>query len=49
MAIVIALFKIFGTVDDLNFYIDHDNQNIVRVKGKTGITSEEFNSNPRFV
>lgn len=48
MAKVIAPFKIVGTLDDLNFYIDEKNENIVRTKGKTGVTSEEFKRNPIF-
>lgn len=48
MAKVIAPFKIVGTLDDLSFYLDESNQNVVRVKGKTGITSEEFKKNPIF-
>jgi len=48
MAKVIAPFKIVGTLDDLNFYLDENNQNLVRTKGKTGVTSEEFKRNPIF-
>lgn len=48
MAKVIAPFKIVGTLDDLNFYVDQNNENIVRKKGKTGVTSEEFKGNPVF-
>lgn len=48
MAKVIAPFKIVGTLDDLNFYIDQNKENIVRTKGKTGVTSEEFKRNPIF-
>jgi hypothetical protein len=48
MAKVIAPFKIVGTLDDLNFYIGQNNDNIVRRKGKTGVSSEEFKSNPIF-
>ena len=48
MAKVIAPFKIVGTLDDLNFYVDQNNENIVRRKGKTGVTSEEFKRNPVF-
>ena len=48
MAKVIAPFKIIGTLDDLNFYIDENNTNLVRTKGKTGVTSEEFKRNPIF-
>jgi len=48
MAKVIAPFKIVGTLDDLNFYVDQNNENIVRRKGKTGVTSEEFRKNPVF-
>ena len=48
MAKVFAPFKIVGTLDDLNFYIDQNSENIVRRKGKTGVTSEEFKRNPIF-
>ena len=48
MAKVIAPFKIIGTLDDLNFYVDENNTNLVRTKGKTGVTSEEFKRNPIF-
>ena len=48
MAKVIAPFKIIGTLDDLYFYIDENNTNLVRTKGKTGVTSEEFKRNPIF-
>lgn len=48
MAKVIAPFKIVGTLDDLNFYIDENNQNLVRTKGKTGVSPEEFKRNPIF-
>lgn len=46
MAKVIAPFKIIGTLDDLNFYLDENKENLVRTKGKTGVTSEEFLRNP---
>ena len=48
MAKVKAPFKIVGTLNDLNFYIDQNNENIVRTKGKTGVSSEEFKRNPIF-
>jgi hypothetical protein len=48
MAKVIAPFKIVGTLDDLNFYLDENKINRVRTKGKTGVTSEEFKKNPIF-
>ena len=48
MAKVIAPFKISGTLDDLNFYTTNDGNNYVRMKGKTGITKEEFKNNPVF-
>ena len=48
MAKVIAPFKIVGTLDNLNFYIDENKINRVRTKGKSGITSEEFKKNPIF-
>jgi len=48
MAKVIAPFKIVGTLDDLNFYLDENKTNLVRTKGKTGVSSEEFKRNPIF-
>ncbi|MBF6640273.1 hypothetical protein IVB69_02145 [Flavobacterium sp. J49] len=48
MARVIAPFKITGTIDELNFYIDQNKVNRVREKGKTGVSSEEFKRNPIF-
>jgi hypothetical protein len=48
MAKVIAPFKIVGSIDDLNFYIDQQGQNRVREKGKTGISKEAFKNNPVF-
>lgn len=48
MAKVIAPFKIVGTIDDLNFYIDENNINRVREKGKTGVSSEQFKNYPCF-
>lgn len=48
MAKVIAPFKIVGTIDDLNFYIDENNVNRVREKGNTGVTAEQFKNNPIF-
>lgn len=46
MAKVIAPFKIIGTLDDLNFYIDQSNTNRVRTKGNSGVSSKEFMENP---
>jgi len=48
MAKVIAPFKIVGTLDDLNFYLDENKINRVRTKGKTGVSREEFQRNPIF-
>lgn len=48
MAKVIAPFKIVGTLDDLNFYLDENKTNLVRTKGKTGVSKEEFKRNPIF-
>lgn len=48
MAKVIAPFKIVGTINDLTFYIDQQGQNLVREKGKTGVSKEAFESNPVF-
>jgi hypothetical protein len=48
MAKVITPFQIKGTLDDLNFVITSDGNNYVRTKGKTGITAEQFKTNPIF-
>lgn len=48
MAKVIAPFKIVGTFEDLTFYLDQENNNLVKTKGKPGITSKQFNENPIF-
>ncbi len=48
MAKVIAPFKIIGTIGDINYYIDQNDNNLAREKGKTGVTSEEFKRNPIF-
>jgi hypothetical protein len=48
MAKLIAPFKIIGTLDDINFYVDENNNNLARTKGKSGVTSEEFKRNPIF-
>jgi hypothetical protein len=48
MAKVIAPFKIQGTLDDLNFVVNADGTNYVRMKGKTGVTTEDFKNNPIF-
>ena len=47
MAKVIAPFKVKGTIDDLSFYIA-SNENLVRQKGNSGITKEQFAKNPIF-
>jgi hypothetical protein len=44
---VIAPFVIKGTLEDLNFYVTQG-ENLVRIKGKTGVSSEEFARNPVF-
>lgn len=49
MAKVIAPFKIVGTLDDLTFYLDQENNNLVKTKGKPGITSKQFHENPIFI
>lgn len=46
MAKVIAPFQIRGTLDELNFVVTADGNNYVRLKGKTGVTAEEFKNNP---
>ncbi|MGL2964596.1 hypothetical protein ACSVH2_12310 [Flavobacterium sp. RSB2_4_14] len=48
MAKVIAPFKIVGTLNGLNFFMDQTDINRVREKGKTGVSSEEFKRNPVF-
>lgn len=47
MAKVIAPFKIKGTLGDMNFYIA-SNENLVRQKGNSGVTKEQFAKNPIF-
>jgi len=47
MAKAKAPFTIIGTIDDLNFY-DSADGNIVRMRGKTGITKQQFKDNPIF-
>ncbi|WP_329805050.1 hypothetical protein [Flavobacterium facile] len=47
MAKVKAPFKIKGTLDDLSFYIASE-ENLVRQKGNSGITKEQFAKNPIF-
>jgi hypothetical protein len=47
MAKVIAPFMIKGTLDDMNFYMA-SNENLVRQKGNSGITKEQFAKNPIF-
>ena len=47
MAKVKAPFKIEGTLDDLSFYIASE-ENLVRQKGNSGITKEQFAKNPIF-
>lgn len=48
MAKVIAPFKIVGTLDDLIFYLDQEKNNLVKTKGNTGITKEQFRDYPIF-
>ena len=48
MVKIIAPFLIKGTIDDLNFVVTADGKNYARIKGKTGLTSEAFKSNPIF-
>ena len=48
MAKVIAPFLIKGTLDDINFVITADGENYARMKGKTGVTAEQFKNNPIF-
>ena len=47
MAKIIAPYKITGTFDDLSFYMS-SGQNLVREKGKSGITKKQFKENPIF-
>lgn len=48
MAKIVAPFKISGTLDDINFVLTKDGNNYARMKGKTGVTKEEFKNNPIF-
>lgn len=48
MAKITAPFKISGTLDNINFVVTEDGTNYARMKGKTGITKEEFKNNPIF-
>ncbi len=48
MAKVIAPFKIEGTIDDLNFYVDENNVNRVRIKASSTMTPERFRKDPAF-
>lgn len=48
MAKVIAPFKIVGTLDELVFYVDQENKNLVKTKGNPGITKKQFAENPIF-
>lgn len=48
MAKVIGPIQIKGTIDDLNFVVTADGNNYVRLKGKTGVSSESFKNNPVF-
>jgi hypothetical protein len=48
MAKVVAPFLIKGTIDDINFVVTADGKNYARAKGKTGVTTTEFNNNPIF-
>lgn len=48
MAKVVAPFLIKGTIDDINFVVTADGKNYARAKGKTGVTTAEFNNNPIF-
>ncbi|MEL1247929.1 hypothetical protein [Flavobacterium helocola] len=47
MAKVTAPFEIEGTIDDLNFF-KSSGQNLVRLKGNSGISKEQFANNPIF-
>ncbi len=47
MAKVTSPIEITGTIDDFNFYKASE-QNLVRLKGKPGITKEQFANNPIF-
>ena len=47
MAKVIAPFNIVGSLNDMTFY-EASNQNLVREKGKSGITKKQFKENPIF-
>jgi hypothetical protein len=46
MAKIIAPFLIKGTIDDINFVVTADGSNYARSKRETGLTSQEFKTNP---
>lgn len=48
MAKVVAPFLLRGTIDDINFVVTADGKNYARSKGKTGVTTTQFNNNPIF-
>jgi len=48
MAKIVAPFLIKGTIDDINFVVTADGGNYARMKGKTGVTAQEFKNNPVF-
>ena len=48
MAKVIAPFLIKGTIEDINFVVTADGENYARMRGKTGVTAEQFKNNPIF-
>ena len=48
MAKVIAPFEIIGTINDLNFYKASE-QNLVREKGKPGVTEKQFAENKKSI
>lgn len=47
MAKIEAPFHIKGTLEDLNFYVQ-SGENYLRLKGKSGVTKEQFAKNPIF-
>lgn len=47
MAKIIAPFIIKGTINDVTYYVS-SGQNLVREKGKSGITKKQFQENPIF-
>lgn len=48
MAIAEAPFKIKGTIDDLNFFLDQGNKNRIRKKAESTMTSQKYWNEPQY-